>query len=49
MGERNIHICFVENLGKLPSAGQECDIRESLVELSFTDGKWMKQAHSHTA
>jgi len=49
MGERKIHICLVGNLGKLPSPGQECDIREGLVELIFMDGKWMKQVHGHTA
>jgi len=49
MGERKIHIRLVRNLAKLPSPGQECDIREGLVELIFMDGKWMKQAHGHTA
>jgi len=49
MGERKIHICLVGNLGKLPSPGQECDIREGLVELICMDGKWMKQARGHTA
>jgi len=49
MGERGIHICLVGNLGELPSPGQECDFREGLFELIFMDGKWMKQAHGHTA